>query len=327
MLRTAVVALSLLLGLGSISWPAVAYAQRIPRIGYLIESPLTEPPSPERRAFLDALRERGYVEGRNLVIEYRSAAGATDFVPELVAELVKTRVDLIFTVTPGPVVAAMRVAPAIPIVFVSGIDPVQYGFAKSLTRPGTNVTGVTLLAIDLSPKRLQLVRELLPHAKRIAVLQTDDPGNTQVWDRIHAAGPTLGFALEAFEVRSAAELSRQLDLIAHAKPDVLLVLDSNFTIAMRGVIADFALGERLPSLMGFTGYASAGGLIAYAPSLPEAFRRAASYVDKILKGANPGELPIEQPTTFELVINLKTAKALGLTIPQSLLLRADEVIQ
>jgi putative tryptophan/tyrosine transport system substrate-binding protein len=327
MLRTAVVALGVVLGFGSISWALVADAQRIPRIGYLIETPLIDPPSPERKAFLDALRERGYVEGRSIVVEYRSADGATELLPELVAELVKARMDLIFTVTPGPVVAAMKVAPAIPIVFVSGIDPVQYGFAESLAQPRKNVTGITLLGTDLGPKRLQLVRELLPHAKRIAVLTTDDPGNEQVWDRIRAAGPELGFALEAFDAHSSAGLTRQLDLIARARPDALLVLDSNFTMAARSIIADFALAQRLPSVMGFAGYAAAGGLIAYAPSVPEAFRRAALYVDKVLKGAKAGDLPIEQPTKFELVINLKTAKALGLTIPQSLLLRADEVIQ
>jgi putative ABC transport system substrate-binding protein len=327
MLRTAVVALTLVLGFGSISWPLVADAQRIPRIGYLIETPLTEPPSPERKAFIHALRERGYVEGRNLVIEYRSADGATEVLPERVAELVKARVDLIFTVTPDPTVAAMKLAPAIPIVFVSGIDPVQYGFAESLARPGKNVTGITLLGPDLGPKRLQLVRELLPHAKRIAVLQTDHPGNEQVWDRIRAAGRELGFALEAFDAPSTAELTRQLDLIARARPDALLVIDSNFTIAARSIIADFALAQRLPSVMGFSGYATAGGLIAYGPSIPEAFRRAALYVDKILKGAKPGELPIEQPTTLELIVNLRTAKALGLTMPSSLMLRANEVIQ
>jgi putative ABC transport system substrate-binding protein len=327
MLRNAAVALSLVLGFGSISLPIVADVQRIPRIGYLIESPLTEPPSLERKAFVNTLRERGYVEGRNLVIEYRSVGGMTEFLPKLVAELVEARTDLIFTVTPGPVVAAMKVAPALPIVFVSGIDPVRYGFADSLARPGKNVTGITLIGPDLGPKRLQLVREVLPHAKRIAVLQTDDPGNEQVWERVRTAAPKLGFALEAFDAYGTEDLTRQLDLIARAKPDALLVLDSNFTIAARSIIADFALAQRLPSVMGFAGYATAGGLMAYAPSVPEAFRRAALYVDKILKGANPGELPIEQPTKFELVVNMKTAKALNLTIPQSVLLRADEVIQ
>jgi putative tryptophan/tyrosine transport system substrate-binding protein len=325
--RTAVVALSLVLGFGLISWSLVADAQRIPRIGYLIETPLSEPPSPERKAFLDTLRERGFEEGRNLVIEYRSADGATELLPELVAELVKARVDLIFTVSPGPVVAAMKVAPAIPIVFVSGIDPVQLGFAESLARPGKNVTGITLIGTDLGPKRLQLVRELLPHAKRIAVLQTDHPGKEQVWHRIREAGTNLGFALEAFDAPSTAELTGQLDLIARARPDALLVVDSNITIAARSIIADFGLAQRLPSVMGFTGYAAAGGLIAYGPSVPEAFRRGALYVDKILKGAKPGELPVEQPTQLELVINLNTAKALGIAIPQAMLVRADGVIQ
>lgn len=313
-----------LLALGAA--PLAARAQeKMRRIGYLVMAPLAEKPSPERAAFIDGLRALGYAEGRNLTIEYRSAELAAEFLPELASDLVKAGAELIVAVEGNSVRAALKASPTLPIVFVSIVDPVEAGFAQSLARPGKSVTGITLLGVNLSPKRLELLRDLLPRAKRIAVLRGSAGGPE--WATIKPAAAKLGFELEPFWARDTAEFPRLLERIARARPDALCVLTDSRMVAARGVIADFALAHRLPSVMGFTGYALAGGLISLAPNFTEQFRRAASYVDRILKGAKPGELPIEQPSTFDLVVNLKTAKALGIRIPQVILLRADRVIE
>jgi putative ABC transport system substrate-binding protein len=318
-----------LAGIGLIALAPFARAQeKMRRIGYLVMSPLAEKPSPERVAFLEGLRALGYAEGRNLTIEYRSAELEAQFLPELASDLVKAGVELIVAVESNSVGAALKASPTIPIVFVSIVDPVEMRFAQSLARPGKSVTGITLLGVNLSPKRLELLRDLLPGAKRIAVLRgSAGTETTGEWAAIKPAAAKLGFELEPFWVRDAAEFPRQLERIARAKPDALCILTDSRTIAARGIVADFALTQRLPSVMGFTGYTQVGGLISLAPNFTEQFRRAATYVDKILKGTRPGELAIEQPSTFDLVVNLKTAKALGLKIPQSILVRADRVIE
>ncbi len=321
-------ALRVLLMLG-LAAPFGSRAQeKMRRIGYLVMSPLADTPSPERAAFIGALRGLGYVEGRNFKIEYRSAEMEADFLPDLVGELVKSGVELIFVVESGVVVAAQKYAPNLPIVFVSVQDPVEMGFARSLARPGRNLTGITLFGVNLGPKRMELLRSLLPHARRIAVLRGGaTKGRVAEAAALKPAADKLGFQLEPFLVGSADEFPRQLKKIAAAKPDALIVLTDSRTIAARRIIADFALNARLPSMMGFSGYAEAGGLISLASNFTEQFGRAATYVDRILKGAAPGDLPIEQPTTFELVINQKTASTLGIAIPQSLLLSAHRVIQ
>ena len=297
------------------------------RIGYLLMAPLTEPPSPERAALLEGLRALGYVEGRNLTIEYRSAEMERDFLPQLAAELVKAGVELIFAVENVTVSAVLQAAPAMPVVFVSIVDPVEMKFAQSLARPGKSVTGITLLGVNLAPKRLELLRDLRPGAKRIAVLKNSiTAGTASEWPALQPAAKKLGFTLELFPIRDAADIPRQLQRIARAKTDGLFLTTGSRTIGARRIIAEFALKQRLPSVMGFSGYTQAGGLLSLAPNFAEQFGRAASYVDKILKGARPGELAIEQPSTFELVINLKTAKALGISVPQSLLIRATRVI-
>lgn len=318
-----------LLMLGVAAVPLRAWTQeRMRRIGYLIMSPLAEKPSPERVAFIDGLRKLGYVEGRNLSIEYRSAEMEAEFLPALASELVKSGVELIFAVESTVVSAAVKAAPDLPVVFVSIMDPVEMGFARSLARPGKNATGITLLGVNLSPKRLELLRNLLPRARRIAVLRGGAGASAGgEWAAIKPAAAKLGFELELFSVGDAAEFPRQFKRIARAKPDALFVLTDSRTIAARRIIADFALEHGLPSAMGFSGYSNAGGLISLAANFTEHFGRAATYVDKILKGAAPGDLPIEQPTTFELLINLKTARALRLSIPQAVLLRADKVIE
>jgi len=298
------------------------------RIGYLVLSPLTDKPSPERAAFIAGLRALGRIEGRNLKIEYRSAEMAAEFLPELAAGLFASGVELIFAVESSVVSAALKAAPTLPIVFVSIADPVEMKFAHSLARPGKNVTGITLLGANLAPKVLETLRTLLPAAKRVAVLRgTGGTGVFGEWNTLSAAAAKLGFGLELFPVRSAAEFPRQLQSIARAKPDALFVMTDNRTIAARTIIADFALAQRLPSVMGFGGYTIAGGLLSLATDFAEQFGRAALYVDRILNGAKAGELAIEQPTTFALVVNLKTARALGVAVPQSLLIRADRVIE
>lgn len=320
-----------LIALGASHVPRVALAQKqeaVRRIGYLLMAPLMEKPSPERIALLEGLSALGYVEGRNLMIEYRSAEMAAEFLPELAADLVKSGVELIFAVESNVVSAALRVSATTPIVFVSIMDPVEMKFAQSLAQPGKSVTGITLLGVNLAPKRLELLRNLLPGAKRVAVLRgTGGTGVVGEWNILKPAAAKLGFELDLFPVRNIDELSRQLQRVAGAKPDALFVMTDSRTIAARRIIADFALAQRLPSVMGFTGYATAGGLISLAPNFAEQFRRAATYIHKILNGSKPGDLAIEQPTTFELTVNLKTAKALGISIPQSILLRADRVIE
>ena len=321
--------LILAIGAGAFAAPFATFAQgKVWRIGYLILSPVTEKPSPERAAFLDGLRALGYIEGQNLKIEYRSAQLEPDFLPELALDLVKSGVEVIFVVESVVVRAALKATSTVPIVFVSTNDPIEMNFAKSLSRPGKNVTGITLLGATLAPKRLELLRDLLPAAKRIAVLRVSTSvGAHSEWLAIQPVAAKLGFTLESFQVRDSGEFQHQLALIARSKPDALCVLSDNRTISARSILADFALANRLPSIMGFAGYAQAGGLLSLAPNFTDNFRRAATYVDKILKGAKPGELPIEQPSTFELTVNLKTAKALGIKIPPSILVRADRVIE
>jgi len=323
-------ALGALAALGAL--PALSRAQgraRIFRIGYLIDQPLIEPPSRERAAFLQGLRELGYVEGANLRIEYRSSETDPAFLPELAAELVAMRVDAIVAMPDSPAQAAVKASRTIPIIFLVGSDPVRQGYAKSLARPGGNATGLTLLQPSLEPKRLELLRELLPRARRVAMLRAPSAtANTGEYAQlVSAAARKLGWTLEQHAIRDMDELAAQLDKIAASRPDALVAFADQRLIAARRIIAEFALARRLPSVMGVADYAQLGGLLSYATNIPEQFRRLASYVDRILKGAKPGELPIEQPTRFELAVNLNTARTLGVSVPQSVLLRADRVIE
>jgi len=324
--RRSFVALALLSTFPRLALPQAG--SRTYRIGYLIDQPLIEPPSRERAAFLQGLRELGYAEGRNLEIVYRSSESDPSFLPDLAAELVEMRVDAIVAPTQRSTRAAMRATRTIPIVFIFGVDPVQAGFAKSLSRPGGNVTGITLLMTALEPKRFELLRQMLPRARRIAVLSGPASGAVaREREAGIAAAAQLGLALEVYEVRGSRELLPQLEKVAASKPDALLVRPTTQLIALRSVIAEFALAHRMPSVMGFGDYAQRGGLADYAASTTEQFRRLASYVDRLLKGAKAAELPIQQPERLALTVNLKTAKAIGLTIPQSVLVRADRVIE
>ena len=312
--------------------PLAAKAQpagKVYRIGYISNSPPNTPESSRlHEAFRQGLRERGWVEGRNAVIEWRFAEGRMERFPDLAADLVRLKVDLIVTLGGPAARAAKQATTTIPIVAVAVSDPVGQGFVASLARPGGNVTGLATLFPELAVKRLGLLTEILPGVSRVAVLwNAANPGNVIILRGVQAAARTLGVTLQSREVRGPDDFEAAFAKMSRERPDALMILDDPLLFQYRASIVDFAAKKRLPTMHPFRESVEAGGLIAYSVNLAELNRRAAEYVDKILKGADPAELPIEQPTEFELVINLKTAKALGLTIPQSLLQRADQVIE
>jgi putative ABC transport system substrate-binding protein len=319
-----VLALSLVLG------PFVAEGQRpdrVPRIGYLVLSPLSDPPSAERAAFLEGLRELGYVAGRTVVVEYRSAAWNRELLPDLTAELVGLKVDVIVAM-PGTIEAARDATKTIPIVAASLVDPVEEGLVTSLARPGGNLTGPGWSTGELTGKRVELLKEAIPRLSRAAVLWTPtDQAAQRQWQEAQSAARRLRVTLRSLEVRDPNDFPKAFSAMTQKRPDALITFPSPLTSAYRPIIIDFAIKQRLPTMFAIKADVEAGGLLSYAPSLTDTFRRAARYVDRVLKGAAPGDLPIEGPTRFELVINLKTAKALGLTIPPSVLGRADQVIE
>jgi putative ABC transport system substrate-binding protein len=308
--------------------PFAAEAQtagKVWRIGYLgTSSPALEPNLVN--AFRQGLREFGHIEGQDIVIEYRWAEGKYDRFPELAAELVQLKVDVILTAgTPGAL-AAKQATRTIPIVMAVVADALAYQLVASLAQPGGNVTGLSTLARDLQGKQLEFLKEIVPRLSRIAVLVNPSNPFNDVLGR-EQVQQALRLKLELFEVKAVEEFEAVFAAIARQRPDALFMIADRFLLAHRARIVAFAARQRLPGMYPYKEFVEAGGLVSYAPSYPEMFRRSATYVDKILKGANPADLPIEQPTKFELVINLKTAKALALTIPPSLLLRADQVIE
>jgi putative ABC transport system substrate-binding protein len=316
------------LALNIVAAPLIADAQqarKVPRIGFLSPGNSTSSPTD---AFRQGLRELGYVESQNLVVEYRWADGDTASLPTLAAELVRLRVDVLVAATNPAALAARQATSTIPIVFAASSDPVGTGLVASLAHPGGNITGLSLVTPELSGKRLQLLRETLPQLTRVALLW--DAGSVGMADRVketEAAARQLGVTLHVEWVRDLAGLDRAFATLAQARPDAFLTTVEPFTGDHRQRIVAFAAQQRLPAMYEEREFVDAGGLMAYGPSIAANYRRAATYVDKILKGAKPADLPVEQPTKFELVINLKTAKALGLSIPQSILIRADEVIR
>ena len=280
------------------------------------------------RAFRQGLHDLGWVEGRNVRFEYRYADGQVDRLPELVAELINLKVDVIVTSVTPDALAAAKATKTIPIVMAATGDPVATGLIASLARPGGNVTGLTQIQTDLSAKRLQLLKEIAPGISRIAALwNSQDAISVLAWQEIQRAARQLAVELHSLEVRSSDELTAAFASVADAHDDALMVLPSPIFVVNEQRIADFAAKHRLPSMFHLREFVQAGGLLAYGPDRADLFRRAATYVDKILKGANPSDLPVEQATKFQLFINLKTAQALGLTVPPLLLATADEVIE
>ncbi|MFZ0066038.1 MAG: ABC transporter substrate-binding protein [Pseudolabrys sp.] len=320
-----------LLGGAAVAWPLAARAQqrrKLFRIGYLgISSPSLEPHYVE--AFRQKLRELGHVDGESIAIEYRWAEGQDSRLPKLAGELVRLKSDVIVTTgTPGTL-AAIQATKTVPIVMASSADPVASGLVSSLARPSGNVTGFTILGPELEGKRLELLLQTVPGLSRLAILwNPSNPGIVSYFETVRNAGRNLRISLDpVMEVRSADELDNAFTVIASARPQALAVIADRFLLAHRKQIVDFAAVTRLPSMYPYREYVDAGGLMSYAPSNIELFRGAATYVDKILKGAKPGELPIQEPTKFELVLNLKTAKTLGLAVPPTVIARADEVIE
>jgi putative tryptophan/tyrosine transport system substrate-binding protein len=295
------------------------------RIGYLGTTP---PPAHQWEALLDGLRERGYREGQNLVFERRFSEGHAERFPEFAAEMVQLRVDLILVITTPAAIAAKHVTQTIPIVIPTAIDPVGAGLVESLARPGGNVTGLTSMHPDVVGRRLELLKEVVPGLSRVVVLwNAANPANAAAWQATQAAAHALGLRLHAQDVRGPQDLEGALALPAQAGPDALLVLGDALINMHRQQIVEFATQQQLPSVFTTREWVVAGGLMSYGSSPSDNYRRAAYYVDRILTGAKPADLPVEQPMTFELVINLKTAQALGLTIPPTLLFQATEIIR
>ncbi len=302
-------------------------ANKVPRIGVLHPgTPASAPQSVE--AFRQGLREHGYEEGKNIVVERRYTESRLERVAEVVAEFVRLKVDVIVTSLDVATAAAKQQTQTIPIVMAISIDPVATGFVSSLARPGGNVTGLSTMSPELAAKRLELLREAVPGLSRVAIMwNTNVPGNLLEYKEAGDAARSMRLQLQSVEVSSVDDFERAFSALKTGGAEALIVAGSGLTSTNAGQIANLAMKHRLPSMVSSRDRVDAGGLIAYGPNLAELWRRAATYVDKILKGAKPGDLPVEQPNKFELIINLKTAKALGLTIPPSLLRRADEVIQ
>jgi putative tryptophan/tyrosine transport system substrate-binding protein len=319
---------TVLLALGSFA--AAQQPKKVPRIGYLTGADAATE-SARSEGIRLALRERGYIEGQNIATEYRYAEGKRDQLPALAAELVRLKVNIIVAGGGESVIeAAKNASKTIPIVMVGGgSDPVAAGYVQSLARPGGNITGLTNLGRELGGKRLELLKEAVPKAARVAVLY--DPATPasvrDVKEVLPVGARALKLTIQPWEIRSADDFDNVFSAMGNQRPDGLYVFNSPLMRPNRKRIADFALKSRLPSVHESKEAAEAGGLMYYGADLTDSYRRVAYYVDKILKGAKPADLPVEQPTKFELVINLKTAKEIGVTIPQSMLYRADKVIK
>lgn len=323
MMRCAV--LGAALSFGVLASPLVGEAQptgKMYRVGYLSTAATVFEP------FRQALRELGYVEGQNLVIEVRLAAGRLDQLPTLAADLVRARVDVIAAVSPAAIQAAKEATATIPIIMAfSGADPVQSRFVESLARPGGNITGVNMMSEDISGKRLALLKEMLGRATRIAVLtQVNHPGSASQVKAAREAAKTLGIELDVVEVRDSRDYETALAAVAKLAPGLFVVSNPTFFNDQQRLAA-LAAKHRLPILCEWREMAEAGCLMAYGANISDLYRLVATYVDRIARGATPADLPVERPTKFELTINLKTAKSLGLTVPQSLLLQADHIIR
>ena len=314
---------------GAVAWPLAARAQqpaKLPTIGLLgATTPLVE--SQRVAAFVQRLRELGWIEGRTVAIEVRWAEGRNERFAEIAAEFVRLKVDVIFTHGTASVIAAKQATAVIPIVFASVGDPVGTGLVASLARPAGNLTGLSNLLPDIATKRLELLREVVPNLRRLAIIaNVDNPATVLSMREVQVTAPTLGLDVATSEIRRAEDIAPAFEALK-GRAEALFVLPDPLVNTNRVRINTLALGARLPTMHGLREYVEAGGLMSYGPNVVDEYRRAADYVDKILRGTKPGDIPVEQPTKFDLVINLTTAKALGLTIPESFLSRADEVIE
>lgn len=295
------------------------------RVAYLATG---EVPPPLWREFVKSMSEHGWVEGQNVVLEYRTGRGDRERLASLAEQLVQLKPAVMLTGGSPATVAVKRATATIPIVMVGVGDPVRYGLVASLTQPESNLTGLSFLANDLSVKALELLREIVPTARRVVVLgNPSNPGAPSFLEDVQAAGPNLGLTIRFAAIATDHELDLQLKALEGERPDALFIIPNGFLIAARRRILDFAAANRLPALSINPLFAASGALMTYSPNFTQLLRRAAWFADRLLRGADPRDLPVEQPTKFNLVVNLKTAKALGLEIPQSILLRADRVIE
>jgi putative ABC transport system substrate-binding protein len=317
-----------LIGSAAAAWPLAARAQqpgKLPTIGFLGASPSIE--SQRVAAFVQRLRELAWIDGRNLAIEYRWAEGRNERYAEAAAELVRLKVDVIVTVATPATLAAKQATTLIPIVFGAASDPVGTGLVESLARPGGNVTGLSNQISETGGKKLELLREVVPSLRRLAILaNVGNPAVALDMGEAQAAARKLGLEVTTAEIRQAEDIAPAFDALK-GRADALYVCTDPLVNTYRIRVNTLALAARLPTIHGLREYVEAGGLMSYGPNVPDLLRRAADYVDKILRGAKPGDIPVEQPTKFDVVINLTTAKALDLKIPESFLLRADEVIE
>jgi putative ABC transport system substrate-binding protein len=314
---------------GAAAWPLAARAQQVgklPTIGFLgSATPLVE--SQRVAAFVQRLRELGWIENRNVAIEYRWGEGRDERFAEIAAEFVQLKVDLIIAPTTPAATAAKQATSTIPIVFVGAGDPVGTGLVASLGRPGGNVTGLSLQTPETSAKRLELLREVVPNLRRLAIMgNVGNPAMVLDMREVQATARALGLEATTFEIRRAEDIAPVFEALK-GRVEALYLASDPLLNSNRIRVSTLVLGARLPTMYSIRDYVEAGGLMSYGPNIVDQHRRAADYVDKILRGAKPGDIPVEQPTKFDLLINLTTAKALGLTIPESFLLRADEVIE
>jgi putative tryptophan/tyrosine transport system substrate-binding protein len=317
-----------LLGGAAAAWPLAARAQqpgKLPIIGILGSG--TSSTHPWTTAFVQRLRELGWIEGRTITIDYRWAEGRTERYAEIATEFVRLKVDVILTAGTEPVLAAKKATTVIPIVFAAAGDPIGTGLVASLARPGGNVTGLSIQQTDLAGKRLELLRQVVPGLRRLAIITNiASPGAVLEMREVQATARTLGLEVASSEIRRAEDIAPAFEALK-SRGDALYVVTDPLVNANRVRINTLAVGARLPTMHSIREYVEAGGLISYGPNFPDLFRRAADFVDKILRGAKPADIPVEQPTKFDLVINRKTAKAIGFTIPDMLLARAGEVIE
>jgi putative ABC transport system substrate-binding protein len=316
------------LGASALAAPLAAFAQqsaKIYRVGVL--STLRISNSPNDRAFTQGMEKLGWIDGQNIVIERRYSNGSLDDLPPLAADLINQKVDVIVTFSTPATQAAKQVAGTIPIVFATVSNPVGMGFVTSLARPGGNITGITSIGTEIIAKRLQLFKETIPKISRIAVVTAGEPTETVNLPELRRASKALQIDVLSIRVQSSGDLAQALELLRKWHADSIYVLDSGTNFLNRGLLANFAMKNKLPMIAGPMAHTEAGGLISYGSNYEDLSRRAASQVDKILKGVKPADIPVEQPTKFDLAINLKTAKSLGVKIPQSIMVQATKVIE